>query len=691
MANTTVNIDIQVQSKSINDLEKELAEVNQELKDVAVGSESFKQLSKESQVLTQQLKKVQQTAEGFTLDDKIKGIDGSMKLLGGSLSSVVGTLGILGVETEAFGEFEKKAASAIAVGMGFKQIGEGIRDIGPLLGKAGTAIKGFSITTRQALIATGIGAFVVALGTVIAYWDDITAAVERFAEKVPFVGKALKGIKNIFNTVKEAARPALEFFKIVPTEAEKANQRIIESNNEVIQEREREIAILEASGASAEEVFIKKRELLRAELDNLRRTNADKAVIYKKETELQALEAKDTTRISKEEQDKRTKDAKDAGDQRVKDEKKSQEEIRKAIEQSVKDYERALTDQAESTARRLAIEALTASLIKDTETRAEQELAVEKKKLEEERRLKAEAYTQMNDDRKISDGTLQNLLEQLDVEYAFKKIALERDTQKTIDDLRESNYQKEKARVTEEFNQKRESLQRYRDLVAGVLENIIFLSQQRYDREILLLGRERRAVETNTNLTEQQRIDSLNAIEEREREVEIRRIKAERDQFTFRQGILLAEEVMKTKFFVAEQLRINAITASEAAAAAKSVAIEGTKQAGKAAMSLGTFVAQLGPLGVVVFAASIAGILASIVSARKSARAQIASLGPIGGSSIGAPSTPSIPSLPASTNTQERAPQQLMASPMVKTYVLTGDITSGQEAQAKLNTKRTIS
>ena len=42
-------------------------------------------------------------------------------------------------------------------------------------------------------------------------------------------------------------------------------------------------------------------------------------------------------------------------------------------------------------------------------------------------------------------------------------------------------------------------------------------------------------------------------------------------------------------------------------------------------------------------------------------------------------------------NVQERAPQQLMAAPMVKTYVLTGDITSGQEAQAKLNTKRTIS
>ena len=42
---------------------------------------------------------------------------------------------------------------------------------------ATAATKLFGNVSRKALIATGIGAFVVVLGTIIAYWDDITAAI----------------------------------------------------------------------------------------------------------------------------------------------------------------------------------------------------------------------------------------------------------------------------------------------------------------------------------------------------------------------------------------------------------------------------------------------------------------------------------------------------------------------------------
>jgi len=47
-----VNIDVQVQTKSINDLEKELAKVNEKLKDVKIGSDRFQELSKDAQKLT---------------------------------------------------------------------------------------------------------------------------------------------------------------------------------------------------------------------------------------------------------------------------------------------------------------------------------------------------------------------------------------------------------------------------------------------------------------------------------------------------------------------------------------------------------------------------------------------------------------------------------------------------------------
>jgi len=694
MATTTVSVDVQVQTKTLGELEDRLAVINKELKGLKLGEEKFKALKQEAAGLTNAIDKASKAAEGFTSAEKFQAADGAIKLLGGSLASVVGTLGVLGVESEAFGEFEKKAASAIAVAVGFKDIGEGISKIGPLLGKASAAIKGFSLTTRQAIAATGIGVFLVLLGSMIAYWDDVTKYVEKFGQKLPIVGKAINAIKNAFNDLVKRFRPVLEFFDIMPTLAEEADQRVIESNNKKIIELKREVEILQAQGAAAEKIYEKKKKLLEAELDNLKRNKADQKEIDDKAHEIKVLKEQETTRKTKEEQDKRTKDAKDAAEKRVEDEKKAQEKLKKALEKATAEYKLMLTSRATFESQILKTAEAEANIIADATKRAEALLKVEKDKLAEERILREEALGQMVDDGLLYDSDLNEQLEMLDEEFAAREIALEQQTVNTINDIRQDAYEKEKARIEKEFAEKREKLDQYSELFNNITQNIIDLSQQRYDREILNLQRERSEVENNTNLTEQQRIAALENIERKEKETEIRRIKAERDQFTLKQTLLLAEEILRTKFFVQEQLRIASLTAAEASAAASSVAIEGAKQVGKASMSLGTFVATLGPLGIAVFAASIGGIIASVISARKKAKAQIAaveaSIAGIGGGGGGVNAT-SIPSAPPSTqNVQERAPQALMASPMVKTYVLTGDVTSGQEAQAKLNTKRTI-
>jgi predicted nucleic acid-binding Zn-ribbon protein len=90
MANTTVNIDIKVQSKSLNELENELSEINKELKKVPVNTQAFKDLSLQAQGLAKELDKAQQAAKGFTSEEKFRAADGAIKLLGGSLASVVG-------------------------------------------------------------------------------------------------------------------------------------------------------------------------------------------------------------------------------------------------------------------------------------------------------------------------------------------------------------------------------------------------------------------------------------------------------------------------------------------------------------------------------------------------------------------------------------------------------------------------
>lgn len=238
MANTTVNIDIQVQSKSLAQLEAELNDINEELKQVPIGSKAFEDLSKEAQGLTKDLNKAQQAAEGFTDDKKFMAADGAVKVLGGSLAGVVGVLGTIGIESEVFGEFEKKAASAIAVAVGVKDISEGFRQLRESTVLATIAANTFGKVTKRALISTGIGALVVALGTIIAYWDDITAAIkasggeqERYNKRINEQLEASEGIVGVLES-----QIALEQSK---------DQSTLETNKKLLEQLRLQIDITE--------------------------------------------------------------------------------------------------------------------------------------------------------------------------------------------------------------------------------------------------------------------------------------------------------------------------------------------------------------------------------------------------------------------------------------------------------------
>lgn len=290
-------IDIDVNSQSLGQLEQQLEDVNQELKTLDRNSDAFKEAAAKSQILNKEIEKINNEIEGFNLDDKLTAADGAAKIFAGSLASAVGTLGTLGVESEAFGEFEEKAASAIAVGLGIKDVSEGFSQVAQAAKKSGIAAKLFGSTTRTAIVATGVGAFVIALAAIVTNWDKITVAVKRFAKNVPFVGDAINFVKDTFNNLFDAARPVLEFLGILPDEAERAAIKTKETTEGVISEIQREIAIAEASGKSAKKIFDLKKKLLEEELRLLRLANDDKEAIFAKETELLALEAAEQKRI----------------------------------------------------------------------------------------------------------------------------------------------------------------------------------------------------------------------------------------------------------------------------------------------------------------------------------------------------------------------------------------------------------
>jgi len=111
--------------------------------------------------------------DAFNPDAKFNALSSSIGGVLNGFQAYEGALGVIGVESEALQETLLKVQSAMALSQGvqglmeardsFKQLGAVIQD----------TFKGL----KGALLASGIGAFVVLLGTVVAYWDDIKEAI----------------------------------------------------------------------------------------------------------------------------------------------------------------------------------------------------------------------------------------------------------------------------------------------------------------------------------------------------------------------------------------------------------------------------------------------------------------------------------------------------------------------------------
>ena len=110
---------------------------------INVDDKSLQQLEGDLKGIGAEIQKVEIKSQGLSLEDKLNAADGAIKVMAGSLQTAVGALGLLATSYQ----------------------------------QAGMSAKLFGTTARTALVATGIGAFIVALGLVVAYWEDITAAI----------------------------------------------------------------------------------------------------------------------------------------------------------------------------------------------------------------------------------------------------------------------------------------------------------------------------------------------------------------------------------------------------------------------------------------------------------------------------------------------------------------------------------
>jgi PAS domain-containing protein len=176
----TIELEIQDNSKSLKSQYKEAV---QELQKVSAQygetSQQAVKAAKAAAELKDQIGFSKDLVDSFNPDAKFNSLSKSVGGVLDGFQAFEGALGLIGVESEALQETMLRVQSAMALSQGIQGLMEAKDSFKQLGAVAMNALKGI----RGALAATGIGLFVVALGTVVAYWDDIKEAVSGVSEE----------------------------------------------------------------------------------------------------------------------------------------------------------------------------------------------------------------------------------------------------------------------------------------------------------------------------------------------------------------------------------------------------------------------------------------------------------------------------------------------------------------------------
>jgi DNA repair exonuclease SbcCD ATPase subunit len=129
--------------------------------------------AKRAAELKDQIGDAKALTDAFNPDAKFNALSNSLSGVASGFSAYQGVLGLTGVESEQLEKQLLKVQSAMAIAQGLQGLGEARDSFKILKTVAIDAFKGIKV----AIGSTGIGLLVVALGTIVAYWDDIKEAV----------------------------------------------------------------------------------------------------------------------------------------------------------------------------------------------------------------------------------------------------------------------------------------------------------------------------------------------------------------------------------------------------------------------------------------------------------------------------------------------------------------------------------
>lgn len=314
MATRQANVIINVDDKSLTQLNEEIQLLNSEIEQLTIGTEEWVQANKKLGDLKRDFSKVTKEAEG--LQGQIEKISGPQQLqafskLGagmvGAFAGVSGTVELLGIQNEEFDKMTAKATTLMSIMGGLNAVAEtfseenikGLKGIASGFGNMTKAVKGASKAMRAALIATGIGALVVAIGLIVANWEKIKNAIggaekaqkrlgeqfrkyaeelstgygninsaleerKRLLEETEAYGQTKKGILEYQEATgeaiekqNEALRTQFEINKTLLSEAEVASRKAEDKNEDAFKKASRRANLLSITEQHRQNIYTK--------------------------------------------------------------------------------------------------------------------------------------------------------------------------------------------------------------------------------------------------------------------------------------------------------------------------------------------------------------------------------------------------------------------------------------------------
>jgi hypothetical protein len=191
-----ITTDTKQTEQSVKSIRAELREAQQNA--VELGRK-FGELSPEALAAAQKVANLKdevgdlkQRIDALNPDAKFRAFSSALQGVAGGFAGVQGAIGLFGTESEELERQLLKVQSALALSEGINSILEAkdsFLNLGAIIRTK--VVTAFS-TLKGAIIATGIGALAVALGTVIAYWDEISDAITGATKETKAYGEAQK-------------------------------------------------------------------------------------------------------------------------------------------------------------------------------------------------------------------------------------------------------------------------------------------------------------------------------------------------------------------------------------------------------------------------------------------------------------------------------------------------------------------